>query len=102
MSQKRTPEPASRQTASEYGFDTEYDAPETAVVAAVAAVEGVDTTAVEPNLHDAIDGDALTLLADHRGTGWRLSFDLGDHAVAVSADGTVVVDDTTFADAFVA
>ncbi|MFC7070336.1 HalOD1 output domain-containing protein [Halobaculum lipolyticum] len=102
MSQKHSPEPASTPTADAYGFDTEYDAPETAVVAAVAAVEGVDMTAVEPNLHDAIDGDVLTLLADHRGTSWRLAFDLGDHAVVVSGDGTVVVDDTTFDDAFVA
>ncbi|MFC7096097.1 HalOD1 output domain-containing protein [Halobaculum marinum] len=92
----------SADTRSADTLDVEYAAPEVAVVAAIAAVEGVDITAVDPRLHETFDTDALRLLAVHHGTEWTFAFDVDDHSIAVHGDGTVVVDDTAFSNAFVA
>lgn len=72
------------------------ESPSHAVVAAVAAEEGVRPEAVEPVLYDVLDPDALDALFAPRHDGTRrgsgeTSFVLGDYAVTVDADGSVDV-----------
>jgi hypothetical protein len=70
--------------------------PSARVVEALAATEGVDPTAMDVQLHDAVDPDALDALADHDGSAWHISFTIGGHEVSVDSDGTVVVDERVF------
>ncbi|MFC6794326.1 HalOD1 output domain-containing protein [Halobaculum halobium] len=70
------------------------------VVRAVAAVDGVDPVDLDATIEEAIDADALESLARHDATDWRLEFPLGDHAIVVEGDGTVLVDASVFPNRF--
>ncbi len=60
------------------------------VVSAVARAEGIDPTAVEPPLFEAVDMEAMErLFRDTRG---RLAFEYKDYLVTVSSSGDVVLD----------
>jgi len=89
-----------RTEAGETTDATQDDSPVSAVVSAVATIDGVDPMDLNPTLQRAVDADALASLASHDGTDWRLEFPLGDHEVAVEGDGTVVVDGNVFPNRF--
>lgn len=91
---------ASETTDATPSDDPSADSPVSAVVTAVATVDGVDALDLNPTLQQAVDADALVSLARHDGTDWRLEFPLGDHEVAVKGDGTVVVDGRVFSNRF--
>ncbi|MDS0220427.1 hypothetical protein NDI54_03570 [Haloarcula sp. S1AR25-5A] len=63
----------------------------TAVVRAVAAVEGRPTKSLPP-LGDSINPDALTACIDDSNTDAHVAFDYSGHRVVVDTDGTVTVD----------
>jgi hypothetical protein len=71
-----------------------------AVVGAVADVEGVDSGELDGTLYRAVDADAVAALVAHEVTDWQLRFPFGDHDVTVRGGGTVVVDERTFPNAF--
>lgn len=62
-----------------------------AIVEAIAAAEGVDPADLDVRLGDFVDPEAVDALSAADVT-WRLEFEVRDHAVEVSSDGTVVVD----------
>lgn len=67
-----------------------------AVVAELAAVEGVEPSALTERLYDSIDPDALNDLyraANERGEHMRLAFTLGDQEVVVESGRRVSVRD---------
>lgn len=76
------------------------ESPVSAVVSAVATIDGVDPMDLNATLQGAVDTDALASLARHDSTDWRLEFALGDHEVEVEGDGTVVVDGRVFPNQF--
>jgi hypothetical protein len=64
----------------------------TRVVSAVASREGVDPTAIEPPLYDAIDPDALdALVASNGESGLHVSFTYCGYPITVDAGGGVSV-----------
>ena len=65
----------------------------TTIAETVAEIEGVDAADLDYALHDYVDTDALRLLASHDGGVWRLAFELPDHDVTVTSDGTIFVDE---------
>ncbi|MFC6785874.1 HalOD1 output domain-containing protein [Halobaculum halobium] len=90
---------------TESGIHDTIDAPRdggavSGVVRAVAAVDGVDPVDLDATIEEAIDADALESLARHDATDWRLEFPLGDHAIVVEGDGTVLVDASVFPNRF--
>jgi hypothetical protein len=65
-----------------------------AVVEALAAVEGVDPKDLDVRLYDSIDGDALEVLyrtAVERGERLRVAFTIAEYEVVVESDGRVIV-----------
>jgi regulator of RNase E activity RraB len=64
----------------------------TEIVNAVAETEGVQPQDLDYTLQHHIDMDALEQLADRSSTPWTLSFELPDHSVTVTSDGTILVD----------
>jgi hypothetical protein len=91
-------------TQTSTGFGEDYEARVTAdgtealstcVARAVAMAEGVEVTALDEDLYDVIDGDALDTLYRHSqrtGASWTIDFETEDWDVVVSSDGTVAVD----------
>lgn len=71
-----------------------------AVVGAVADVEGVDPGELDGTLHRAVAADAVAALVAHGATDWQLRFPFDDHDVTVRGEGTVVVDERTFPNSF--
>ncbi|MDF9744015.1 HalOD1 output domain-containing protein [Natrinema salsiterrestre] len=72
---------------------TASDVPTPAIVRGVAAVTGTDPMEMRP-LYDVLDPEAVNQFVTHasgRGRPTRLSFRFEDCAVAVHADGRVVV-----------
>ena len=63
---------------------------ETAVVAAVAQSEGVEPTAIQQPLFEAVDADALDRL--FRDTTGQVRFEYNGHTVTVSSEGDVALD----------
>ena len=65
----------------------------TQIVTAVAEQEGVEPTALDSRLYEAIDPDALsTLVENARETGVTIGFDYAGYRVTVVADGTTYVE----------
>lgn len=86
-------------TATETG-PWEASTPQTAIINAVASVRAVGPTELCVQLQSVVDVDVLETLADHDDVDWELSFDYDGHDVTVDGEGTVVVDETVFLDAF--
>lgn len=83
-------------------FDAAADAPSFAVVAAVAAVTGVEITDLTP-LHGEIDPDALDKLwnSGHESSGTsEVSFTFVDHRVTLSGDGGLAISPSLRGDDF--
>jgi len=79
---------------SSTGPDAHSGSVTAAVVAAVADRRGVDPTALEPPLHDAIDTDALERLFEPTRRGARagtVTFAYDGLSITVDSDGTVDV-----------
>lgn len=65
------------------------------VVTTVAEQEGVEPTAVEPRLYEAVDPEALsTLVEDPPESGVTVGFDYAGYRVTVVADGDLHVEAT--------
>jgi hypothetical protein len=62
------------------------------IIEAVADSEGVEPADLELALGDHIDLDAVNQLAEHSNNTWTLSFELPEHSVTVTSEGTIVVD----------
>ncbi|WP_129114423.1 HalOD1 output domain-containing protein [Halegenticoccus tardaugens] len=85
---------ASKRATTEWGVPG--DSASFAVIAAIAEVEGVDPTALDPLLYDAVDADALDRLfrASDRGStllDGRLEFSVAEYDVTVFGWGSVAV-----------
>ncbi|WP_435064889.1 HalOD1 output domain-containing protein [Halobaculum sp. EA56] len=93
--QQRPTEPIDETAGSDVGPPDSSD-PGAAVVRTVAAAEGVDPFELDGYLQDAVDTGALETLVTHESDRWRLDFEFAGHDVAVSGDGTVVVDGRAF------
>ncbi|WP_226011593.1 HalOD1 output domain-containing protein [Halomicrobium salinisoli] len=63
------------------------------VIDALAEAEGVEPQELDPPLYEAIETDALELLAGHDGE-WYLQFTVGDCVVAVDGGDEVTVEVT--------
>ncbi|KPN29160.1 hypothetical protein SY89_03394 [Halolamina pelagica] len=75
---------------SEVGADGDVT---TRIVTAVAEREGVEPTALDTRLYEAIDPDALTRLIENApDTGLTVGFDYAGYRVTVVADGTTHVE----------
>ena len=68
------------------------DGLETRVVRAVADAKDTDPMDLDCSLHEYIDFEALRQLDGREDTSWTISFELPDHEVTVTSDGTVWVD----------
>lgn len=69
-----------------------------AVIDAVAAAEGVESSELTERLYDSIDPDALNHLyetATERGEHLRVTFTLGDYEVVVDNEETLLVREPT-------
>lgn len=67
----------------------------THIVTAIAEREGVEPTALDTRLYEAIDPDALTTLVENApDTGLTVGFDYAGYRVTVVADGTTHVEVT--------
>jgi len=64
----------------------------TALVHAVAEAEGVEATELDVVIQSHIDIEAVSELAAHESATWTLSFELPDHDVTVTSDGSILVD----------
>lgn len=62
------------------------------IIEAIAEAKGVDPEAVDFVLHDYLDPEALSLLADHDNSIWMLTFNVPGHEVTVTSDGDILVD----------
>lgn len=62
------------------------------IAIAVAAARGVDPTALEDELHEYVDIDAIDQLLDRENGSWHVSFDLSDCIVTVTSEGDVTVE----------
>ena len=71
-------------------YDREYGTPSLAIAEAIAAIEGVDPTALEP-LGNRIDAEALDALLRPRigGSDVRIAFPACGYLVTARSDGTV-------------
>ena len=65
--------------------------PSHSIVTQIAALEGVEPTALTPPLHDAVDPEALDRLVESGRDGLEITFTYRDHRVRVSGDGSVDV-----------
>jgi hypothetical protein len=65
-----------------------------AIIAAVADAKDMEPEELELVLQDYIDVDAIERLDGHRSDLWTLQFELPEHTVIVSGDGTILVDGT--------
>ncbi len=76
-------------------FVTEFESnrrPSEVVVEAIAEVENVSVTNLEPRLYDVLNPDALNTLMTERPRPERIVFSYLGHEVAIRRDGTVVVE----------
>jgi len=63
-----------------------------AIIEAVADAKDREPEELELVLEDYIDTDAIQHLNSHRNDLWTLQFELPEHTVIVSGDGTILVD----------
>lgn len=68
-----------------------HETPTTAVVNAVAEIDGVDVTELEP-LYETIDTDALNVLLDAPKTQIEVTFEYDGYLVAVTKDAELTVE----------
>jgi hypothetical protein len=64
------------------------------IVEAIADAKGIDSTELDVSLQEYIDIEAIELLAAHETASWTLSYQLPNHNVTVTSEGTVIVDGT--------
>ncbi|TYL36061.1 hypothetical protein CV102_24280 [Natronococcus pandeyae] len=75
-----------------------HETPTTTVVNAVAEIEGIDATELEP-LYERIDTDALNVLLDSPKSQIKVAFKYGEYLVEVTKDGDVTVEVGEFTEA---
>lgn len=63
-----------------------------AIIEAVADAKDMEPVELELVLEDYIDVDAIERLDRHGSDLWTLQFELPEHTVIVSGDGTILVD----------
>jgi hypothetical protein len=63
-----------------------------ALIEAVADAEDTEPAELDLALEEHISTDALRQLDEHENELWTLQFELPNHAVMVSGDGTILVD----------
>jgi hypothetical protein len=68
------------------------------LVRAVAEAKSVEPTELDVTIQNHMDIDALTYLATEEFTTWTLSFELPEHTVTVTSDGSIQVDGTKHTD----
>lgn len=61
------------------------------IVKAVSEVDGIDPLELDYRLTDHVDVDAIQALVNHDNASFTLTFELPDHKVTVTEDGTVLV-----------
>ena len=66
---------------------------ENKVVRAVADAKGVEPMELEYALYEYIDIEAIRQLADHENSSWTVSFELPEHNVIITGDGTIEVNE---------
>jgi len=62
------------------------------VLEAIANREGTSPEQLDYSLQEYVEADALRLLEEHDSESWTFSFEVPDHTVTVSGDGTIAVD----------
>lgn len=96
VSTERAQSPRAGLEGTRAGYDYRYvagsDEPlDVAIPYAVASAAGVDPVDLEPRLFQAIDPDALEALLAEARPGTRITFELGEYEVAVTARREVYV-----------
>ena len=61
------------------------------IIESIAEEEGVQPKELDLILQDHVEAEAIRLLDSHETASWELSFDLPDHKVTVTTDGSVIV-----------
>ncbi|QHS17557.1 HalOD1 output domain-containing protein [Halopenitus persicus] len=64
-----------------------------ALIRAVADAEGTDPSELEIALEDHVSMAAIQRLDEHKSESWTLRFELPNHTVEISGDGTILVDE---------
>ena len=62
------------------------------VINAIAEAKGSKPSEWDFVVQNYIDLDAINRLARHNGASWTLSFEIPNHRVVITSDGTVFVD----------
>jgi len=90
----QSPQEAALTTVRETSYNIQHENPSEAVVSAIAEIENINVTEVEP-LYDVIDPDALdslfsTVRGEHEREG-SVTFSLHGYYVFVHSDGQLIV-----------
>ena len=64
------------------------------IAVAIAEADEIDPLDMEYVLQEYVDMDALAQFATYSKTSWTLSFELPNHEVTVTSDGSILVDGT--------
>ena len=63
-------------------------------IRSIADAKGVDPIDLDIAIQNWVDTDALRQLVEHPSDGWRVQFDLPEHTITITGEGTILVDGT--------